>query len=138
MKPLAIRFREGKKLPWSGEELHCAKVVVNLNCLIYFIQFTRQTNFLKGSTPSKVKFLSWKPNKTVQSKFLVRQLSCKLKSFGTLHIIMIKFGYNACWNWLKERALEEYRAWSWAEAVTPSAKLYYVRPFRDFSLAFFR
>ena len=36
---------------------------------------------------------------------------------------MIKFGYDACWNWLKERALGEYRAWSLAEAVTPSAKI---------------
>ena len=43
--------------------------------------------------------------------------------------IIIKFGYNTYCHWLKERALWDYRAWNWAKAVTPSAKLYYVRPF---------
>ena len=43
-------------------------------------------------------------------------------------MIIIKFGYNALCHCLKEQALSEYKAWSRAKAVTPSAKLYYVRP----------
>ena len=44
-------------------------------------------------------------------------------------MIIIKFGYNALCHCLKEQALSEYKAWSRAKVVTPSAKLYYVRPF---------
>ena len=40
---------------------------------------------------------------------------------------IIKFGYNARSHWLKERAISEYR--SWAKAITPIAKLYYVPRF---------
>ena len=40
-------------------------------------------------------------------------------------------------HWLKEPALWEYGAKSWAKAVTPSAKLYYVRPFPGLLSSFF-
>ena len=46
----------------------------------------------------------------------------KLKLCGSFNFI-IKFGYNARYHWLKERALSEYKALSWAKAVTPSAEL---------------
>ena len=42
-----------------------------------------------------------------------------------------------CCHWLKERALCSKLPWNWAEAVTPSAKLYCVRPFPGLSLVFF-
>ena len=38
-------------------------------------------------------------------------------------------GYNLRCHCLKERALSEYKAQSWAKVVTPSPKLHYVRPF---------
>ena len=50
---------------------------------------------------------------------------------------IIKFGYNVRCRWLKERALWEYRVYSWAKAVTPSAKLYYGRPFPRLLFSFF-
>ena len=43
----------------------------------------------------------------------------------------MKVGYNARYHWLKERVLLEYKTRSWVKAVTPSAKLYYVRPFPE-------
>ena len=45
-------------------------VTENLSCLVYIIQFTRQTNILKWSTLLKVKFLSWETNETGYSKCL--------------------------------------------------------------------
>ena len=44
---------------------------------------------------------------------------------------------NARCHRLKERALWEYRAKSWAKAFTPSAKLCYVRPFPGLLFSFF-
>ena len=60
-----------------------------------------------------------------------------MKKKSLLPQFIIKFGYNARRHWLKERALWEYRALSWAKAVTPSAKLYYVKPFPGRPFSFF-
>ena len=38
--------------------------------------------------------------------------------------IIIKFEYDTCCHWLNERALSEYKTWSWAKAVMPSAKFH--------------
>ena len=56
----------------------------------------------------------------------------------TLQTFTIKFRYNARCHWLKERTLSEYKAYSLAKAVTPSAKLYYVWPFPGLLFSFFR
>ena len=50
---------------------------------------------------------------------------------------MINLGRNARCHWLKKRALSEYKAKSWGKAVTPPAKLYYVRPFPGLLCSFF-
>ena len=52
-------------------------------------------------------------------------------------IIMIKFWYNACCRWLKERVLSDYKTRSWGKAVTPSANLYNVRLIPKFLSSFF-
>ena len=49
----------------------------------------------------------------------------------------MKVGYNARYHWLKERVLLEYKTRSWVKAVTPSAKLYYVRTFSKLLSSFF-
>ena len=54
-----------------------------------------------------------------------------------LNFMKVKFGYNACCHWLNESALSEHKAESWAKAVTPSAKLYFVWPFQGLLSSFF-
>ena len=54
-----------------------------------------------------------------------------------LQWLMIKFGCNARCHWFKKRALSEYKAKSWAKAVTPPAKLCYVRLFPGLLSSFF-
>ena len=46
-------------------------------------------------------------------------------------------GYDARCHWLKERAITEYKRQSWAEAATPSVKLYDVQPFPELLFGFF-
>ena len=50
---------------------------------------------------------------------------------------MIKFGCNARCLWFKKRALSEYKAKSWAKAVTPPAKLCHVWLFPGLLSSFF-
>ena len=57
------------------------------------------------------------------------------RTYFLWNLFKIKLGYNARCHWLKERALLEYKTWSWA--FTPSAKLYYVRPFPRLLSGFF-
>ena len=56
---------------------------------------------------------------------------------SSILFFIMKVGYNARYHWLKERVLLEYKTRSWVKAVTPSAKLYYVRPFFKLLSSFF-
>ena len=82
----------------------------------------------------------WSPGFQLNSLITMDLTTLWLKIFAPRtyflwNLFKIKLGYNARCHWLKERALLEYKTWSWA--FTLSAKLYYVRPFPRLLSSFF-
>ena len=124
---LTINMKKGWKSPDSsinaiGGLCHATTITLNFKLL----WFPNQASFCVKNLKTNTNLDTHMPDEDKNFRcplFLDFRIWC-------CHVkIRMKFGNNTRCHWLKGRVLPEYRARSWAKAVTSSANLYFVYPF---------